>query len=176
MKNLKFKLFISIFAFALVLPASASAYSTTNQTATRLNADTVLYTITYKFGFLNRELLMPIIAKEALSETTFPNFVEYAIADETNKIVANVDTKAIVLSNDKDVLVKDGQYYLPKGKAAEFTLMALVKIPELALVEDQNIVMQIINFPFTLINGNESTKVKLDSSQLGDYRTPAVSF
>ncbi|KXJ98177.1 MAG: hypothetical protein UZ19_OD1000776 [Parcubacteria bacterium OLB19] len=55
MKNFKNFLIISLFAMALVLPQDASAYETTEQAAVRINDNTVLYTITYKFGFLNRE-------------------------------------------------------------------------------------------------------------------------
>jgi hypothetical protein len=176
MNNFKFKVFIGLFTLALATPSISAAYSTTNQTATKINADTILYTITYKFGFTNREMLMPFIAKNTLGTTSFSNFVEYAVETDASKIVALTSAKALVLTSDADVIVKDGQYYLPEGRSAEFTLLALLKVADVNLVKNQNLSLQIKNLPFTMIEDNKSTLVELDTPELKPYRTPAVAF
>ncbi len=172
MKNFKNFLIISLFAIALVLPQDTSAYETTEQAAVRINDNTVLYTITYKFGFLNRETFMPIGAVRGLENASSSDYVGYDILNK-DQIYKGGEVNALVLSTAK---IKENQYYLPEGKAGYFTLVALVTVPNDGLVYEENLNLKINHLPFTMVKteNNKETKVYLSREELEDYVSPLI--
>ena len=132
MKLYIFGAFVLLSAF--VAPSVSQAYLTTAQSAVDLGNGTALFTVTYKFGFLNREVYMPIAAKrnkefddngtdagysilfKGKSEATATtSILTSSTATATlNYTVLPGKSKAMVLSDAK---IKDGRYYLPKGKS-----------------------------------------------------------
>lgn len=172
MKNLKNYLIIGLFAMVLVLPQGASAYETTNQTALRISDNTTLYTITYKFGFLNRETHMPIGVVRGLENSSSSSYVGYDILNQ-DQVYKEGKVNALVLSSTK---IKDNQYYLPEGKAGYFTLVALVTVPNESLVKEEDLSLKINHLPFTMVKteSGKKTKVYLSENELKDYATPKV--
>lgn len=173
MNTHKLKLALGLFVFSCVIsPVAAEAYFTTAQSATKLTDDTSLYTVTYKFGFLNRELYMPITAVRGLA-TSSPAFsVGYDLLTPTNTVVTSGFALGIVLTDDEDVEIRDNAYYLPEGRSAEFTLMTVVRTTPGAQ-EGTSLLMT--HLPFTMIKGDEVIKARLNPSELQYYRTPAVT-
>ena len=172
MKNFKNFLIISLFAMALVLPQDTNAYETTEQTALRINDNTVLYTITYKFGFLNRETYMPIGVVRGLENSSSSSYVGYDILNQ-DQVYKEGKVNALVLSSTK---IKDNQYYLPEGKAGYFTLVALVTVPNESLVKEEDLSLKINHLPFTMVKteSGKKTKVYLSSEELEDYVSPRI--
>ena len=120
------KIFLSVFCssflcFVLLAPQSSQAYLTTAQSAKAVSSTTALFTITYHFGFLTRELYMPIIAKRDLIGTTTSSEAAFTLLDHKGATTTIGLMNGIVLST---ATIKDGQYYLPAGTSADFTLVA----------------------------------------------------
>lgn len=172
----KMKLYAGSFAILFLLPITSSAYFTTAQNATRLTADTVLYAVTYEFGFAERELYMPIMAVRGLEAPTTSPFAGYQIMDSDETVSDIGVTSSLVLSKDEDVQIKDNQYYLPEGKSAKFTLITLLTIPPEQKTEDLDLSLLVTNLPFTMIKDDTVIPAHLNPSELQYYRTPEIDF
>lgn len=175
MNTLKMKLFVGIFAITLLIPGTTMAYFTTDQTATRLNAETVLYTVTYEFGFPSRELYMPIGAVRDDASTTSSPYLKYSILDTEDNPITTGNSAALVFSNDEDVQIKDNQYFLAAGKSAKFTLVTILNIPVEEQLNASNQSLLVTSLPFTMINDGTPIPAHLNPSELQYYRTPAIS-
>ena len=186
------KLHVFIFGFvvfgALVLPTQSQAYLTTSQSAVDVGNDMILFTISYKFGFLNREVYMPIAAKRNKEFTDKGTDAGYSILfDGNNNATATSSTfgsgitlnytvlpgkaRAIVLSNAE---IKENRYYLPKGKNGTFTLVALVDVSKLKTKDDISLLMT--SLPFTMIKDGKPIEARLNPSELQYYKTPEITL
>jgi len=175
MRNYIIKLSGLFVACLLVLPTNADAYATTKQTAVRLSDHSALFTITYRFGFLNRELKMPIGVQRGAFEPASPYAHVALLADSED--VSNLGTVAgIVLTDDEDVTVVDDEYYLPAGEAAEFTLVALVTLPDPLPEGDLDLALNVSHLPFTMIKDGTPISARLNPSELQYYTTPEIDF
>ena len=106
---MKIKYFGPAALFAAVLfisiPTQSEAYEVTDRKITRFNDTTTMYTISFKFGFLNADLWMPLAASRTSSKA----------------MNGNMTTSVILGTNP----IEDNKYYVPKGENAEFTLLVL---------------------------------------------------
>lgn len=160
--------------FSFLLPTTSQAYFTTDQSATRLTNETMLYTVTYHFGFSGRELYMPILAMRGLSASNTSPYAGYALINEDgDESEAGVAT-SIILTNQEDVEVRDNQYYLPENKSASFTLMTILTIPEEQQTE--NLALLVTNLPFTMVKDGTPIPAHLNPSELQYYTTPVINF
>lgn len=167
------KLFGFLVAFICLTPAVSEAYFTTMQNATKITENTTLFTVTYKFGFLNRELYMPIVTERGLQATSTKFSVGYDLVTEDDEVLNVGSTTAIVLSGDEDIEIKNGRYYLPQGKSAEFTFVALVTTPTGETAEAS---LLVTHLPFIMMKGDEEIAARLNPSELQYYRTPEVEL
>lgn len=170
MNTHKMKLVVWLFVLALFIPQATQAYFTTSQSATKVSADTFLFTISYRFGFLNRGLYMPIMAIRSDSATSSPNYTAYTVLQD-GAVISTGTSNALVLTDDSDVTIKDGQYYLSPGKAAVFTLVGLLTIPE---AEQDELSLLMTHLPFTTEEHATKNHLKLNPSELQYYHTPTV--
>lgn len=162
--------------FILLLPADSKAYFTTAQSATKLTEDTIMYTISYDFGFADRELYMPIMAKRTNDSEPKQYLAEYSILNGDDEVVTAGVSNALVLTKSKDVEVKNGQYYLEPGENATFTLVAFLTIPKEQQVSEK-LSLLMTQLPFTMIKNDDSVvNAHLNPSELQYYRTPEVSL
>ena len=172
----KMKLYTGALAILLLLPNLSLAYFTTSQSATRLTENTVLYTVTYRFGFAERELYMPIMAVRGIQAPTSSPFMGYQIMNNDDTVSTIGVSNSIVLSKDKDVQIKSGQYYLPPQKSAEFTLVTLLTIPPEQKTEDLDLSLLVTNLPFTMVDNGTPIPAHLNPSELQYYHTPSINF
>lgn len=170
------KLFISTFAFALLLPNISQAYFTTDQTATRINNETIMFTVTYKFGFATRELYIPIGAVRGTEATDDSPYIGYKIVDKEKEPILEGKTTSLAFTTDKDVIIKDNQYYLPAGKGAKFTLVTFLKVPVAEQTANQDYSLLVSRLPFTMIDSKNTIVAHLNPSELQYYLTPAIGF
>lgn len=170
MKNLKINLVLGLFIISLFLPQSSSAYETTKQSALRINDNTILYTITYRFGFLNREVYMPIGAVRGLENDSPSPYLGYDILDN-GKATSTGKTSALVLSNAS---IKNNQYFLPEGKAADFTLVTIVTLPKEMSEEGKNMALKINHLPFIMVKDKSAGRTYLNERELEPYISPKV--
>jgi len=181
MNTLKLKLFVGVFAVALLLPSTSMAYFTTAQSATKLTNDTILYTVTYKFGFENRELYMPIMAIRENSmftpnkASTIPH-TKFVIQNKDGSISTAGVASSIVITNDKNIQIRDSQYYLPAGKVANFQLIALLTIPKENQTDDMDLSLLVTSLPFKMIQDGTPIPAQLNPSELQYYHTPAINL
>lgn len=171
------------------MPSLTHAYLTTEQSAIDLGNGIALFTVTYKFGFLNREVYMPILTdrnkkfdgtgsdagysilfngKNEAKATTSVLTSDIATAS-LNYTILPGKSKAIVLSKAE---IKDGRYYLPKGKSETFTLIALVDLTKTSLKDDVSLLMT--SLPFTMMDKGKKIEARLNPSELQYYKTPEV--
>jgi hypothetical protein len=166
MKAFKIKTLLGTLAVLLLLPAMpVSAYEATGATATRLNDEYSLLTVTYRFGFLNREALIPMDAR--LGGVPKDYSVGYALVDMKGATVPVVDAKAVVLSTAE---LRGREYYIPRGKNADFTLVAIVRT-----TKNTDLGLAITRLPFTMIDGDIAVRASAPGDKLGEYKTPLLS-
>ncbi len=182
---------VTLLLGALIAPNATHAYKTTAQTAVDLGNGTALFTVSYTFGFLNREVYMPIMADRNKDFDDKGTDAGYSIlfngtneAKATTSILtsntANASlnytvlpgkSKAIVVS---DAEIKDGRYYLPKGKSGTFTMVALVDLSKTTQKDDVSLLMT--SLPFTMIDNKKRIEARLNPTELQYYKTPEVSL
>lgn len=146
-------------------PSTTSAFEVTDTSAVRLTPNHVLVTVSYQFGFLNRELLMPVMAdrtSERRGET-----VGYTLTDKDGEVITTGSTAAIVLSEAE---IRGRQYYAPAGRNRDFTLVALVRTTDIA----EDFKLTLTRLPFTLIDGDVSVGAAVTPEQLEDYQTDLI--
>lgn len=183
--------FATLLLVAIITPTTTHGYSVTNSTATDLGNGHALFTVTYKFGFLNREMYMPIKATRNTKFTDKGEDVRYSVlfngetkaVATTSKINDNNQSyglnysllpgkaKGIVVSSAE---IKNNRYYLPEGRSATFTLVAIVDMNNSQIKE--NISLQITSLPFILKDGQELKTARLNSSELASYKTEEVTL
>ena len=152
-----------------VSPTLSHAYQTTSQTAVPYGNDKVLFTVSYKFGFLNRDLYMPISAVRGLDTTDTSGNLGYGIV-AGGVIDAKIGrTTGLVLSSAE---IKDGQYYLPRGKNGSFTLVVVMDSKPALNTKDLSLLMT--SLPFTMVEKGKSYQAFLNPSELQYYVTPKV--
>ncbi len=173
---LKIKIFLLALIALVGLPQVSSAYFTTEQTATKIDEDTLLYTVTYRFGFLNRELQMPIGAVRGLEFGTTSPYAGYIIQDDEKNVETGGSAYSIVLSNAK---VVGNEYYLPAGKSATFTLVTLLNLtPEMITPKDgdRDLSLLMTSLPFTMMKEGKAMPGRLNPSELQYYVTPELDI
>ena len=169
MKNIRIYFGLAIFAFIACLPQTSSAYETVGETAALINKNTILYTITYHFGFINRDTYMSTGAKRGVENASSSPFVGYEILDN-GKVSSEGEVKAMILSKAR---IKNNLYYLPKGKAGDFRLVAILTLPDNANLDNKK--LKINHLPVVLVDDKKKAVVmNLKDSELETYITPAI--
>jgi hypothetical protein len=176
-----FSRFLFVVGFAVLsIPSATHAYFTTDQQAVRLTEQHLLYTVSYTFGFANRELYMPILATEGQGfDADVRNRVGYELVSGESATELGMTT-SIVLTKDEAVEVRDKQYYLPAGESATFTLVTIVTLPEdtpavFANIDD--LALHITHLPFTMVTEEGNTiSAQLNPSELRYYQTSSIDL
>lgn len=163
MKTKSMKLALFALCGLMLLPQSAAAYEVTDSQAYRLDDTTYLFTVSYKFGFLNREMATPIFATRSEADGTK---VEYAI--EVNNEPASGIMGAVVLTKDEDVVIEDGYYTLPRGRNAEFTLVGIVRTE----TDVTSAGLQITKLPYLTHDDGQTWLGGVTDEELLEYRSP----
>jgi hypothetical protein len=155
------------------VPTSVMAWETTEQSAIQLADDTWLFQVTYRFAFLNRETVLPILANRlATPDPTIPT-VQYDIVDGAGNSLHGVRSTAIVLS---DTPLVDRQYFLPEATPGFMTLMAVVQLSPEQVAAGGEAQLRINWLPFTLIREGESQLSRVPTDDLVSYVTPRATW
>ncbi len=154
--------FFALFAFLLYSP-TASAYEVATTTAYRLNDSYVLYTVSFKMGFLNRILALPI--------TT--NNTNNPLGDELNFVLEDgsgekkdFKTHQVLLASK--AILKDKKYYLPMGKNDIFTFVLVAEIPK----DKIEYALRVTKLPYLTIDKDKKVRLALiDENSLESFVT-----
>lgn len=149
----------------------SQAYLTTGQTATTYSSTTALYTITYRFGFLNREAYLPIATTRDLQFGTTSDDLGYTLLTRSGSSTSVGKLTALVLSN---ATIKNGRYYLPAGKSGTFTLVAALTLPNGMAASDY--ALRVSSLPFVMIDDKKTYRAQLNPSELQYYTTPRAKI
>jgi hypothetical protein len=171
MKNLKIKLAGVVLCGLLLTQTTVAAFEVVETNVEQLNSTTALFTISFEYGFLNRDYEMPIRA--ARTETPSTNAINYGFYSANGQVLTGVGP-AVVLTNDEDVTLTDAVYSVPRGKNATFTLLGLLQLPETESFD--GIQMQITNIPTVIIDNDERAIIRIPADQLPDYQTQYTSY
>ncbi|MCB9810729.1 MAG: hypothetical protein H6779_02780 [Candidatus Nomurabacteria bacterium] len=167
MKKISLYLFTGLFVVIISLPNTVSAYKTTDQNVYKVSDNTLLFTITYRFGFSSREVYMPIGAAWGLENISDSPYVGYEVLRDGKPIDFKSGISALVLSTAK---ISQNQYYLPEGKVADFTLATILKVPA---GEDVNgLSVRVTHLPFIMVKDGLSGRTFLNERELEPYITP----
>lgn len=168
MKNFFTLCLVAVGAASLLMsPNTSFAYKTTGQTAALYSSTTALYTITYRFGFLNREAYLPIATTRDLAFGSSSDNLGYQLVARTGSSTTAGMMAGLVLSN---ATIKNGMYYLPAGKAADFTLVAALTLPSNQSAADYALLVSAL--PFYMIDDGKTVRAQLNPSELQYYITP----
>lgn len=148
-----------------VLPGGAQAYEVVDTSAVRLTPEHTMMTITYRFGFLNREMTTPVFADRTSERRG--NTVGYTLTTKDGAVIESGKTAAMVFA---DADLRDRQYYLPEKKNGEFTLVAFVRTT--GITEDFKLALT--RLPFTMIDGDVSVGAAVTAEEIKSYQTELV--
>lgn len=147
----------------LLFSTPASAYEMTDATATKLTDRSSLFTISYRFGFLNREAELPMMTSRDGQKGTI---VGYSLVDKDGKVVQTGEAPGVVLS--KASLNKDRGYEISRGKNADFTLVVITR--DVPMTNDLRLVVN--HLPFFMIEGGLGIGASVPKDTLTSYQTP----
>lgn len=154
----------------LVAPTASEAFYSTTKTSVRLNDNTLLFLVSYQFGHEKDEYQLPIGAFR--SAVGVGDFLSYDIVTG-NGLRTNIgQTMSLVVSDAK---VKDGMYYVPKGKQENFTLVTFLMLPEERSASTTDFSLQVNRLPIIQESFGKTTKFDLPPSLLNSYKTEVVS-
>lgn len=155
---------------AVLLPAIASAYYTTDQSAVRFSETSALYSITYKFGSPSRDIYMPIVAER--DTATYESSLVYEMLLDGKTYTDAGTAVGIVTSNAKIV---DGQYFIPAGHSKTFTLKVVFTTP--ADIDEADYTVHVTRLPFLMVTEDDTElESELTDSELSYYQTPEIEL
>ncbi len=161
----------------VLAPSATLAYFTTDQSAIQLNENTMLYTVTYRFGMENNGLAMPAGAVRLTdSASTTSPYVGYEVMVDDTLMPTLGQSAAFVFSSSP---IADAEYVVAEGTDAVFVLAVLLTItPEeiATLGNDPDLSIQVTSLPFTIVSDDGERANRLNPSELQYYRTPAIDF
>jgi hypothetical protein len=152
---------VAMIAVFLYAPQS-HAFDVGTTTATRLTPEYTLFTISYQFGFLNRELLMPYRTERNPSGRG--STVGYTIRTKDGAPYTTGEAAAIVLA--KAPLIEH-RYFTPTGRNTDFTLAVLVDDATLP----SGSYLTIDRLPFTLKDGALTVEAAVGTEERAAYRS-----
>lgn len=170
----KLKIFAGTLLLLIALPHSSLAYFTTKQQVIKINENTALFAIDYRFGVKNYDMKLPIGAIRELESGDASPYVGYQLLN--SKAVTEVgESYGVVVSSAKIV---DNAYFIPKGHSATFTLYVLAKLPKNDKGESKKsrLSLQISSLPFVMTDEQTKLSGHLNPSELQYYVTDAVTL
>ncbi len=166
---------LSLHTLTLLLLAGLAspvfAYTSSDQTTTRLTPLTGLYTVTYSFGHGSRDLYLPIGTERDLAYGDSSDRLGYSVTDGAGGTTDAASTAALVFS---DATIENGQYLVPAGTRSTFTFVAFVRTPAEAAATDYGI--KVNHLPFTMVVDGNSTDQQLNQVELREYQTAAIEL
>lgn len=165
MKTKCMKLALFALCGLILLPQSAAAYEVTDSQAIQLDDNTYLFTISYKFGFLNRNMATPMFASNSPDSE---DKVGYQI--NINGEPATGIQGAVVLTKSENVTENSSYYVLPERKNAIFTLVGIVRSD----TEVKSADMIVTKLPYITNNGEESKLSGVTDEELLEYKSPTL--
>lgn len=156
---------------SLLTPFATQAFAPESATASRLSDDVLMYTLTYELGYDKYELRTPVAAKHDEVMLGVSRETTFAFLDRGKDPVALGSSAGVVLSTAK---IEAGQYVVPKGERATFTLLALVTLPH-RVTENLDPILTITSLPF-ILTSDEGVILErgLNASELVRYRTDEI--
>lgn len=158
---MKQAIFFSICAVLFFTAAAPQthAYKVTSAHATPLNDTTTLFTVSFQMGFLNRETAIPIVANSAYEKD-----IQYAVVDKSSAVISGGTSTGMVVST---AAIKNGNYFLPKGKNGDFTLVVVYSNPNASAKS-----LKITELPFILYDGALTVGASIPKDSLAAFATP----
>ncbi len=175
MSNFKIKFILLLVVVLLSVPKLSLAFDVLDQKAVWLNHNTFLYTITYEFGFVNRDFRMPTVAFRDLTSDASSPFISYSFKKNAERMSDNFLSHAAVLSKAE---IRNGKYYVAEGKKEKFTLVVIGMVPS-KMISDKvfdGVSVQVDSLPFNLIGEGTETINLLHAEKIKDYTTPELKL
>lgn len=162
-------MYLGLFLFTVVLGGAthAFAYESGLKTAQKLSPIHQLYSISFTWGFEDRDLLIPVLAKRGLAYDEASTTVGYELESEGGLRVKTGTTTAFVIAN---LPIENGFYRLAAGETATFRLLALHE----AASSTQKLKLKASALPFNLETKGKVSKTYLHPHELTKYVTDAI--
>ncbi|MCA9366305.1 hypothetical protein KC722_01865 [Candidatus Kaiserbacteria bacterium] len=151
---------------ALMLPNGAHAYTSSQQTALRVNDTSALFVIDFSFGHGEHDTYIPIFGTTNQENDTKAHTLGYRVIDDEGNEAFG--TAALVLSSAK--VVDNTFYRVPQGVKQKFTLLVVATVPSGNSIDNYR--AEVTDLPFYW--DDEMQYLHLNPSELQYYTTPAV--
>jgi hypothetical protein len=163
---------LALLMLSMSTPCVTEAYFTTNQTATKINDMTALYSIEYAFGLEKRDIYMPVYAERGLLHASSAQKVGYSLREDGKEVTLQGTTIGMAVSKAPIV---NGMYKLEKGKAQKMTLYVILTTSSTTLEMDY--ALQVDKLPFYVDIGKKDLQTQgLNPSELQYYVTKQVEL
>ncbi len=158
--------FVAIFS---ALPGTSQALTVTDQAIYQLTETTVIYKLSFQFGFLNRHTELPIAATRLTAATTTPQLT-FSLFENESDLVSTGRTSAIILASS-EAEVRNNRYFVPAAERADFILWVLHEAPT-ALTPNSIPTLEVTHLPMILTDPatNVAEMRRLDEPYLSTYR------
>lgn len=163
-----------LFLFSLILialPTTSQAYFSTGQTADAVTNNTALYSVTFYFGFADKDVYIPITTQRTTTNDITNRSVGYTFETREQGDPEAGVSAGIVIS-DADIV--NGMYVVPAGHTKSFTLYTILTLDTNTPAEKYR--MQVTNLPYTLVSDTKSQELGLGPTGLFAYRTKQVGL
>ncbi len=159
------------FVFAILLApfllfSRAEAYEVVETKAMRVTDNHVIFTVSFKMGFLNRTLLLPMLTHNdpKLSNKE----INFEIRDSADK-VSHFKTHSVILATKSTI--KDKVHYLPEKKNDIFTFLTIAEIPK----SEMNYHLVITRLPFLTLDNEGTARLSfIDSESIKTFKTETI--
>lgn len=140
-----------------------------NRTAIAVSENTAIYAITYTFTTEDYDLSLPIITDRSLETDADSRTTNYTFSTSADGDTAAGTATGLVLS---DAAIVDGQYFVPQGTTANFTLFVVLTLDENDPRAKYG--LQMTNLPFTVHKDDTSSNQNITT--LSAYKTKEVGL
>ncbi len=160
---------LGVLTVLLATAQPAAAYRSFEQTATKVNDTTILFTITFGFGTRTNEFFIPATTNRSTPYLSQEDIVGYEILHNGATSTAGV-SHSIVLA---DLSVTDGEYLIPEASTGLFTFVSLVQFDE-PLADTDEYTLQITSLPHYV--GEDRDRRFVNEYELATFITPRIGI
>jgi hypothetical protein len=125
-RSMNLKILCAFVVLILLSPKLTLAFAPENDIVLRVTDDTWLYVNTSEYGSDNEEVSLPIAAVPSWVPRISGEYLRYQVL-LSDRVFSGLDVSAILLSNAP---IKGNKYVVPASETYNFTLIALITIPE----------------------------------------------
>lgn len=161
-------LLASVLVLTIAVATPAEAYRSFEQTTTKLNDTTILFTITFAFGTKTNEFFIPSLTNRNTPYLSDEDIVGYELLKNGTSTTSGT-SHSIVLA---DLSVTEGEYRIPVASTGRFTFVSVVQFNE-PILDTDDYQIQITSLPHYV--GEARDRRFVNEFELATFITPSLA-